>query len=333
MAINEAGPAQAVAPRPRPRRLQLNLQTVLPYVLLLILLASLFALQPNLFRMSWVERKTDSTMTLILVVIGQTLVILTGGVDLSVGGVLSLTNALAATQFSKGGAPMFFWMAVIMAIGLFAGGINGYIIAYLRVQPFIVTLATWSIWGGLALAVLPVDGGSVPDSLYATATGDIAGIPKSLLLLILLIVGWLIFKRTRFATRVYAIGSSAKASFLSGTNVARTTVMVYAFSGLFAALAGMYRTINVTSGSPTGGNSFILNSIAAVVIGGTSLAGGKGGILGPIAGAFILILISDLIFFAGISSYTSSIIQGLLLIAAVTVYSIADYARRRRRKA
>ncbi len=255
------------------------------------------------------------------------------GVDLSVGGVLSLTNALAATQFGNGGAPMFFWMAVIIAVGLIAGGLNGYIIAYLRVQPFIVTLATWSIWGGLALAVLPVDGGSVPNSLYATATGEVAGIPKSLLLLILLIIGWLIFKRTRFATRVYAIGSNARASFLNGTNVARTTVMVYAFSGLFAALAGTYRTISVTSGSPTGGNSFILNSIAAVVIGGTSLAGGRGGILGPIAGAFILILISDLIFFAGVSSYSSSIIQGLLLIAAVTVYSIADYTRRRRRKA
>ena len=333
MANNESISVQALAAVSRRPRLRLSLQSVMPYVLLMVLVFALFALQPNLFRLSWLERKTDSSMTLILVVIGQTIVILTGGIDLSVGGIISLTNALAATQFGNGGAPMFFWMAVIVAIGLAAGGINGYIIAYLRVQPFIVTLATWSIWGGLALSVLPVDGGSVPDSLYSAAMGNIFGIPKSVLLLLFIIVGWLIFKRTRFATRVYAIGSSAKASFMSGTNVARTTVLVYAVSGLFAALAGVYRTINVTSGSPTGGNSFILNSIAAVVIGGTSLAGGRGGILGPIAGAFILTLISDLIFFAGISSYSSAIVQGLLLITAVTMYSIADYARRRRRKA
>ncbi len=334
MAISEQVSLPPLEPVSQPRRrIQLRLQDVVPYLLLLALVVGLIALQPNLFKMSWVERKTDSSMTLILVIIGQTIVILTGGIDLSVGGVISLSNSIAATQFGDGGPQMFVWIAVIIAIGLLAGAINGYIIAYLRVQPFIATLATWSIWGGLALSILPTDGGSVPDSLYKAATGQIAGIPKSILLLAVLIGGWLIFKRTRLATRIYGIGSNAKASFLSGTNVARTTVLVYMISGLFAALAGIYRTIEATSGSPVAGNPFILNSVAAVVIGGTSLAGGRGGVLGAIAGAFILTLIADLIFFAGISSYYSTIFQGLLLIAAVSIYSIADYWQRRRRRA
>ena len=188
MATSDKVPSQVLAPGPRRRRVQLSLQSVMPFVLLLALVIALIALQPHLLRMSWLERKTDSSMTLILVVIGQTIVILTGGIDLSVGGIVSLTNAIAATQFGNGGGPMYFWMAVIIAVGLAAGGINGYIIAYLRVQPFIVTLATWSIWGGLALSVLPVDGGSVPDSLYSAVTGNIAGIPKSGLLLLFVIV-------------------------------------------------------------------------------------------------------------------------------------------------
>lgn len=336
MAISEPVPAQPLVAGPRPRRVQLRLQDVVPYLLLVALVIGVVALEPNLLKtpltfVNWLGRVTDSSMSLILVVIGQTMVILTGGIDLSVGGIISLTNSLAATQFGHGGTPMLLWMAVIVAIGLLAGAINGFIVAYLRVQPFIATLATWSIWGGLAHAVLETDGGSVPDSLLRAATGAIGGIPKSMLVVLLVIGGWLIFKRIRFATQVYAIGSSAKASYLSGTNVARTTVLVYTISGLFAALAGIYRTIDVTSGSPLAGDPFILNSVAAVVIGGTSLAGGRGGILGPIAGVFILKLIPDVIQFAGVSNYNESIVQGLLLIAMVTLYSIADYARRRRR--
>lgn len=331
MATQDSIQVQPTPSIARPRRLRISLQTVVPYALLIILLIGLFALQPSLFRVSWLERKTDESMTLILVIIGQTLVIMTGGIDLSVGGVISLTNALAATRFGSGGPEMIVWMGIILLIGIVAGAINGYVVAKLRVQPFIATLATWSIWGGLALWVLPTDGGDVPQNLYKLATGNIVGIPKSVLLLIILIISWLIFKRTRLATRIYAVGSSEKAAFLSGANVDRTKIMVYALSGLFAALAGIYRTIQVTSGSPTAGNPFILNSVAAVVIGGTALAGGRGGVLGGIAGAFILKLIADLIQFANVSSYWSVIFQGLMLIAAVTLYSIADYWQRRRR--
>ncbi len=320
------------APLTARHRLRLSLQTFVPYVLLIVLVVALISLQPNLFKVSWLERKTDAAMTLILVVVGQTIVILTGGIDLSVGGVMSLTNAIAATTFGDGGPQMFLWMAVIIAIGLGAGALNGYIVAKLRVQPFIATLATWSIWGGLALWVLPTDGGGVPDNLYNAATGEILGVPKSVLLLIALIIAWVIFRRTRFARQVYAVGSSEKSAYLSGTNVVRVKILVYGLSGLFAALAGIWRTVQATSGSPTAGNPFILSSIAAVVIGGTNLAGGRGGAPGGIAGAFILALIADLIFFAGVSSYYSAILQGLLLIAAVALYTIADIWQRRRRQ-
>jgi len=320
-------------PQGRPRRRKFNLQRVVPYALLLLLIVALAATQPSLIKLSWIERKTDSTMTLVFVIIGQTLVILTGGIDLSVGGVISVSNSLAATHFGSGGPEMLLWTAIILSFGTLAGLVNGYIVARLRVQPFIATLATWSIWGGLALAILPTDGGSVPDSLFKAATGNIAGIPKSILALLLIVILWLIFRRTRLATQIFAIGSSEKAAYLSGASVVRVKMIVYAMSGFFAALAGINRTIQLTSGSPVAGNPFILSSVAAVVIGGAALSGGRGGALGGIAGAFILTLISDLIFFLGISSYYSVIFQGLLLIASVTLYSIAALIQRRRRAA
>src|SRR5436190_6297099 len=112
MATQEQVQVPPIGPVARPRRMRVTLQSVVPYVLLVALIGGLIALQPNLFRISWVERKTDSTLTLVLVVVGQTIVILTGGIDLSVGGVISLSNAIAATQFGDGGPQMFFWMAV-----------------------------------------------------------------------------------------------------------------------------------------------------------------------------------------------------------------------------
>jgi len=275
------------------------------------------------------EIETAATLTLLLVATGQTIVILLGGIDLSVGGVLSVSTALAATRFDAGGSRLLGWAVLILLLGLAAGAVNGVLIARLRLQPFIVTLATWSIWSGVALWLLPTEGGTIPQSFISWVDKKLLGIAAAVWLLVALCLFWVWFKRTRLGLAIKTTGSSDNAAFLSGVPTGVTTVAAYALSGLFAAMAGLFLTTQTASGSPTVGNDFILNSVAAVVIGGTSLFGGRGGLGGTIAGAFILTLIGDVIFALNVESFWTPITAGVLLIAAVLANSLTElYARR-----
>jgi ribose transport system permease protein len=294
---------------------------LLPYTILLILIVVYVRLQPNAFTLDTLNTTAAATLPLLLVAAGQTIVILRGGIDLSVGGVISLATALAATQFGNGGGHMFGWMAIIALLGLAAGALNGVLLGTLRLQPFIVTLATWSIWGGVALWILPTVGGRIPNSFVSWAGGTRFGLATPVWLMILLILIWLWFKRTRLGFAIVASGSSPRASYLSGVPMLRTMVATYALAGLFAALAGIFLTTQTASGSPTIGNDYILSSVAATVIGGTSLFGGRGGVGGTIAGAFILTMIGNVIFALQLSSFWTPVMSGALLILAVLANS------------
>ena len=157
------------------------------------------------------------------------------------------------------------------------------LIARLKLQPFIVTLATWSIWSGVAFWLLPTEGGTIPESFTSWFSNSYLGLTAPVWIIVALIVAWLWFKRTRLGVGIKATGSSAGSAFLSGVPIGVTTIAAYSLSGLFAALAGLFLTTQTASGSPTVGNDYILNSVA-VVIGGTSLFGGRGGLGGTIAG-------------------------------------------------
>jgi ribose transport system permease protein len=208
--------------------------------------------------------------------------------------------------------------------------VNGLLVARLRLQPFIVTLATWSIFSGTALWVLPTEGGSIPQGFIDWVNARTLGVQTPVWLLLALILFWLWFSRTRLGLAVRATGSSPGSAFLSGVPTGLVTMVAYALSGLFAALAGLYLASQTASGSPTVGNDYILTSVAAVIIGGTSLFGGRGGLGGTIAGAFILTIIGDVIFALNVSSFWTPIISGLLLILAVLANSLTEiYARRR----
>jgi ribose transport system permease protein len=277
------------------------------------------------------ELNLDSvaTLTLLLVATGQMLVILLGGIDLSVGGVVSVTTALAATQFGGGGSGMLLWAVAIVALGAAAGAVNGVLIARLNLQPFIVTLATWSIWSGVAFWLLPTEGGTIPESFTSWVSNAYLGLTAPVWIIVALIVAWLWFKRTRLGVGIKATGSSAGSAFLSGVPIGVTTIAAYSLSGLFAALAGLFLTTQTASGSPTVGNDYILNSVAAVVIGGTSLFGGRGGLGGTIAGAFVLTMIANVIFAFELESFWAPITYGVLLIVAVLANSLTElYARR-----
>ncbi|MCL5070740.1 MAG: ABC transporter permease [Actinobacteria bacterium] len=310
-------------------RLNLKWVNLIPYIVLILLIIIIGIIQPNTINLSWLGIKTDATLPLIFATAGQTVVLLTGGIDLSLGGILSLTNSLAAIKMTDNLGSMIGLSIGLLIMGAVLGSINGFIIVKLRIQPFIATLITWSIYGGIALWVLPVEGGNVPKPFINTLLARPANIPLSLIIILALAGLWLYIKNTPFGIYLLALGSSENSGYLNGINNNRIKIAVYALSGLFAACAGLFRTAQVTAGSPLAGNSFILISVAAAVIGGTSLAGGKGSIVGGIIGAFILKLIADLLIFSHISSNWSSLFQGLLLIIIIVFVSAMDLMKRK----
>ena len=328
-----ASPAVGGLARRRPPLLAVTLirfaPVIVPWAMLGVLVAIYASQQEGVLTREELNLDSVATLTLLLVATGQMLVILLGGIDLSVGGVVSVTTALAATQFGGGGSGMLLWAVAIVALGAAAGAMNGVLIARLNLQPFIVTLATWSIWSGVAFWLLPTEGGTIPESFTSWVSNSYLGLTAPVWIIVALIVAWLWFKRTRLGVGIKATGSSAGSAFLSGVPIGVTTIAAYSLSGLFAALAGLFLTTQTASGSPTVGNDYILNSVAAVVIGGTSLFGGRGGLGGTIAGAFVLTMIANVIFAFELESFWAPITYGVLLIVAVLANSLTElYARR-----
>ncbi|MBN8999820.1 MAG: ABC transporter permease [Rhizobiales bacterium] len=302
---------------------------IIPCVMLAALLAVYGSLREDVFTLDELNLDTAAAMTLMLAATGQTIVLLRGGIDLSIGGMISLGTVLAATQMGDGGAPALVWSVLIVAIGALAGMANGALITVLRLQPFLVTLATWSILSGTALIILPIDGGSLPSAWMAFGSASWLGLASSVWLLALLLAFWFWFKRTRIGITIRATGSNERSAFLSGVSPLGVNLWTYGLSGVFAALAALYLTTQTGAGSPTIGKDYILPSVAAAVIGGISLFGGRGGLVGTIVGAYILTIIGNLVFVLSISSYWQPIASGVILLVAVLASSLAEKSSRR----
>ncbi len=297
--------------------------------MLFLLVAVYGLLRPGVLSLDELNTDTAAAMTLILAGTGQTIVLLRGGIDLSVGGVISLGTVLAATRFGDGGADIALWAAAIVAIGAFAGIANGLLISALRLQPFLVTLATWSILSGIALMILPTDGGQLPAGWMAFGAAAVGGVSSSVLLLVALVVLWLWWKATPAGLAIRATGSNERSAFLSGVSPVAVNLATYGLSGAFAALAALYLTTQTGTGSPTIGKDYILPSVAAAVIGGVSLFGGRGGLVGTIVGALILTIIGNLVFVLNVSSYWQPIASGVILLLAVLASSISEKSARK----
>lgn len=302
---------------------RVDVVALMPYLYVLVMGVMLLILEPALLVGSGrVDVRATAVLPLALVAMGQTLVIFTRGIDLSVGGVISLTNCILATHGQYSGGALILELVILVVFGAALGSINGIIIATTRLQPFIVTLATWSIWDGVALKILPIEGGAPPTQLINDPVGAFLGIPKSVWGLAALLLLWFWLKDTRFVQDLRAMGSDETRSRLTGVPLVRRRVEVYMLSGALAALAGIYWTYTVATGNPTSGDQFILTSVAAVVIGGASIFGGVGSGARTIVGAIALLMIPDVIFALNLQSFWSVFFQGFLLIAAVTISSV-----------
>jgi len=323
-------------PSARPARPAMDLRALLldhaPFLvaclMLVVIVAVYGSLQSGVFSLDELNLDTTATLTLLLAATGQTIVLMRGGIDLSIGGMVSFGTVLAATRFGGDPGSVILWSAIILAIGFAVGAVNGLLISTLKLQPFLITLATWSILSGASLIVLPTDGGQVPAWWQDFGSAAWLGLASPVWLLILLLVLWYWFRSTRLGIAIKATGSNERSAFLSGVSLTRINLVTYGLSGLFAAAAALYLTTQTGAGSPTIGKDYILPSVAAAVIGGVSLFGGRGSLAGTAVGAFILTIIGNLVFVLHISSYWQPVAQGVILLIAVLASSLAEKAAR-----
>jgi ribose transport system permease protein len=262
---------------------------------------------------------------LAILAMAQTLVVLTSGIDLSVGMVMVLANCLASSIVV--GTPLMTALGVlgVLAAGAICGAINGLIVIVGRLQPIVTTIATGAVFYGIALALRRVPGGDVNATLAESLTGQLAGgVPASLVLLLaLVLLVWTPLRRSTSGRALYAVGSSEVAAYMSGVPIQRAKFLAYTMSGLLAAVAGLFVTFITYSGeaSAANGSTYTLFSIAAVVLGGVSLFGGSGSAVGAIFGALMFRTIGDLLFVFNLEPLWQPLFQGVVLAAAVCLGS------------
>jgi len=263
---------------------------------------------------------------LAIVAMAQTLVVLTSGIDLSVGMVMVLANCLASHIVVGSPGSTALGVLGVLAVGTLCGALNGLIVIFGRLQPIVTTIATGAIYYGAALALRPVPGGDVNPALADALTGQIAEIvPASLVaLLALVVLVWFPFRRSVVGRAVYAVGSSEIAAYMSGVPIRRAKFVAYTVAGLLASIAGLFLTFVTYSGeaSAANGGTYTLYSIAAVVLGGVSLFGGSGSAIGAIFGALMFRTIGDLLFVFNVEPLWQPLFQGAVLMAAVCLGSL-----------
>lgn len=310
-----------------------------PYLFTLAILAIVFIinfiLQPNLIETRVLNGNLRTFLPLMIVVVGQTLVIIGGGIDLSIGAILSLVTAVLVTNLAPDATTpqILSIVALGCGVGMAAGALNGFGVAVLRLPPIVTTYATTFIFSGLALLVLPRPGGSMPEALarlYRTATP--LNLPLGIWIAALLILLWVIVRRTRYGNFLFAVGGKAEAAYATAVPVTLIRFSTYVGAGLFAALGALALTLGTSSGDPRIGDSMTLDSIVAVVLGGTRLSGGQGGVAGSIFGVIALGLIRNIISFANVPSWNQTLVDALIILTALAAPGILQWIRTRLRR-
>jgi ribose transport system permease protein len=281
-----------------------------------------------------VQTASNKGVLLAFVAMAQTLVVITAGIDLSVGMIFILTNCLASWLVV--GTPMetALGVAAVLLVGVLCGAINGAIVIFGRLQPIVATIATGAVYFGLALMLRPFPGGSVNEDLADALTGRLFGVvPASLVTLVaVVLLVWIPFRRSVFGRAAYAAGSSEVAAYMSGVPIRRAKFIAYTLGGLLASIGGLFLTFFTYTGEAAlaSGNAYTLFSIAAVVLGGVSLFGGKGSAIGAIFGAFAFRTIGDLLFVFDLDPLWQPLFQGVVLLVAVSIGAFALFRVRNR---
>lgn len=300
-------------------------------VMLIIMVIITAILQDNFFESNSITRNLNAFTPLILMTMGQAIVIISGGLDLSAGPALSLMTCVLTLVMKKGDPVTGFYAIVItFIVAVLIGVINGIGIGYLRIPPVILTFATSYIWLGIALFLRPTPGGEAVDWFkifydvemvngapgWLQSLGEI--IPPSLMFIIVGCVFWFILSKTKIARYIYAVGSNAESSYSSGINTAKIQMKAFILNSIFIFLAALFFTGQNQSGDARMGDPLTLKAIAAAVVGGIALSGGRGSVYFALVGALILSFVNKIIFFANIPNAYQTLVSGIIIIIAIT---------------
>jgi ribose transport system permease protein len=295
----------------------------------LVVMFVVYASFASLFSSFTIQALSNDTAALALAAVGETLIVLTGGFDLSVGAIIGMVNVLLATHLTGHAGHDGLWLALTVLIAAAAGFANGLLVAYVRLQSIIVTIATLFIFSGISLKILDQPGGAVPRGFEDLLTG-VTLIPRALIVILAAAAAWLALRRTRLGASLYAIGGDREAARMSGIPIERRLLATYTLAGLFYGLAGIFYTAQTGSGDPGTGTSFLLAPFIAVVLGGTRFGGGEGSAIGSIIGAFIVTMLVAVIFVLGIDTFWTGIVEGIVLALAVLLNTSVKRWRPRR---
>lgn len=310
-----------------------NYSYIVPLVLLVVAVGLNFYLQPNFFQPRVLNGNLRVMLPLMVLAAGQALVIIAGGIDLSVGAMVSLVNVVLVTVVTRdSGAPeVLLGIVIALAVGAVAGAVNGFSVAFLRLQPIVTTYATSFLFSGVALVILPRPGGALPRALTSFYRSAPWGIPATAYGIAILLLLWVLLRRTRFAQYLYAVGGNSAAARASGVRTALVSFGSYVAMGLFAALSAMMLTLSTGSGNARLGDAMTLPSIVAVVLGGTRLSGGQGGVVGAVIGVAILTIIRNLITFANVPTWYQTLFDAIIILLALAGPGIVRLIRGQRK--
>jgi ribose transport system permease protein len=289
-----------------------------------------YTVQNNLFELRVVNNNLRTLLPLVILSVGQSVVVIGGGLDLSVGTMVSMLTALSVTWLSaeSNAGDTTLIILLVCGTGMLAGVLNGFAVAYLRLQPMVTTYATSFIFSGIALLLLPRPGGAIPRGLITFYRSTPLGIPLGFYVIFLLLFLWLILRGSRYVQFLYASGSNSNAAFATGVPVALVRFFTYVWSGLFSALAAIALLMSTGSSQANIGDGMTLDSIVAVVLGGTRLSGGQGGIAGAIIGVLILRVIRNIIFFANVPTWSQTLVNAVIIIGALAGPGLIRLIRR-----
>lgn len=266
-----------------------------------------------------------------IVAIGQTAVILLGGIDLSTGAVVSMATTILSYPLTENPAGIAINILIVIGVSAAIGLFNGFGVTKLKLPPFIMTLATMCIVNGIALKVRPIPGGSMPTEFLDLLNGRLGVIPKATILWIAIaVIMFCVLKYRKFGRDLYAVGGNAQTASLSGISVSKTNMKAYVLCSVLAATGGIYLSSRMGTGDATLGSMYGMDSITVCVLGGVSLFGGRGNIVGVFAATFILCMLSNILNLAGVASYYQYLLKGIILLATVTVFSLKDLRNRER---
>jgi ribose transport system permease protein len=302
-------------------------------LLLVAAMAATVAIHPD-FGSFEIQSLALGALPLALAAAAQAIVVISGGIDLSIGSMIAVSNVLSASLMQHADFRQSLALSiVVLAAGAGQGLLNGLVVAFSRIPDVVATLTAGFIWGGVALLILERPGGGAPADYLNIAAGADFGpwLPNALIVMIVAVTAiWLPIRASRIGLLIYAAGSDPVAAFRSGVNVMRARTIAYVFSGVACAVGGMALTMTTGIGAPLAGAYYTLSSVAAAVIGGVSLAGGRGGMVGPVIAAILLTLAPMDLVFLGIDPNYGQVIQGTLIVLVVMVAGLFAYLQERK---